>query len=147
MVYGDSCEHSPETKDTAHTDHFVQKSPRGIKEAEMNDFESVKNLIIQTVKEKTGDFDGDSQEADYSLNWKDELSEMLEFVLFNMSKAASARESGDDVMLQAALLHSRIHLMNLSGFFRDIRDDLEALLLEPDWPEIPDGFSYGKDSK
>jgi hypothetical protein len=109
----------------------------------MNDLESVKNLIIQTVKEKTGDFDGDGLEADYKLNWKDELSEMLELVLFNMSKAASARERGDDVMLQAALMHSCIHLMNLSGFFRDIRDDLESLLLGPGWPEIPDGFSYG----
>ena len=109
----------------------------------MNDLESVKNLIIQTVKEKTGDFDGDGLEADYKLNWKDELSEMLELVLFNMSKAASARERGDDVVLQAALMHSCIHLMNLSGFFRDIRDDLEALLLGPGWPEIPDGFSYG----
>ncbi|MFJ2467209.1 hypothetical protein [Pseudomonas sp. NPDC087615] len=43
----------------------------------MNDFESVKNLIIQLVKEKTGGFDDDSWEADYKLNWEAELSERL----------------------------------------------------------------------
>lgn len=34
----------------------------------MKDFESVKKLIIQLVKDKAGDFDGGSWEADYKLN-------------------------------------------------------------------------------
>lgn len=33
----------------------------------MKDFESVKKLIIQLVKDKTGNFDGGSWEADYKL--------------------------------------------------------------------------------
>lgn len=113
----------------------------------MNDFESVKNLIIQLVKEKTGGFDGNSWEADYKLNWEAELSERLEKALFNMSKMASARESGDDVMLTAALVHTRMNFMDLANFFRDIYDDLDALLVKPVWPDIPEGFDYGKSSK
>ncbi|POA46116.1 hypothetical protein C1893_22095 [Pseudomonas sp. MPR-ANC1] len=112
----------------------------------MNDFQSVKNLIIQLVKEKTGGFDDDSWEADYKLNWEAELSERLEKALFNMSKMASARESGDDVMLTAALVHSRMNCMDLANFFRDIYDDLDALLVKPVWPDIPEGFDYGKSS-
>ena len=123
-----------------------QKSPRGKEKVEMNDFQSVKNLIIQLVKEKTGGFDDDSWEADYKLNWEAELSERLEKALFNMSKMASARESGDDVMLTAALVHSRMNFMDLANFFRDIYDDLDALLVKPVWPDIPEGFDYGKSS-
>ncbi|WP_212809218.1 hypothetical protein [Pseudomonas sp. Seg1] len=123
-----------------------QKSPRGKEKVEMNDFQSVKNLIIQLVKEKTGGFDDDSWEADYKLNWEAEMSERLEKALFNMSKMASARESGDDVMLTAALVHSRMNFMDLANFFRDIYDDLDALLVKPVWPDIPEGFDYGKSS-
>lgn len=113
----------------------------------MNDFESVKNLIVQLVKEKSGGFDGDSWEADYKLEWESELSERLEKAFFNMSRAASARESGDEVMLKAALIHSRMDFMDLANFFRDIYDDLDALVVKTFWPEIPPGFEYGENAK
>ncbi len=112
------------------------------KETEMNNFESVKSLIVQTIKERSGSFDGDSSEADYGMNWDDKLSESLDYVFCNMSNAASAKKSRDDVMLRVALLRSCIRLKELSFFFRDIHDDLEAFILEPGWPEIPEGYVY-----
>jgi hypothetical protein len=30
--------------------------------------------------------------------------------------------------------------MDLANFFRDIFDDLDALLRKPVWPDIPEGF-------
>ncbi len=105
----------------------------------MNDFESVKNLIIQLVKEKTGSFDGNSLEADYKLDW-----ERLGNAFYNMSRAASAKENADDVMLKVALMNSRVDFMDLANFFRDIYDDLDALVKKPFWPEIPKGFDYEK---
>lgn len=110
----------------------------------MNDFESVKNLIIQLVKEKTGSFDGNSLEADYKLDWEAELSERLGNAFYNMSRAASAKENEDDVMLKVALMNSRVDFMDLANFFRDIYDDLDALVKKPFWPEIPKGFDYEK---
>ncbi|WP_085633318.1 MULTISPECIES: hypothetical protein [unclassified Pseudomonas] len=108
----------------------------------MNDFESVKSLIIQTIKERSGSFDGDSLEADYRMNWDEDLSEVLEYVLCNMSNAAFAKQSGDDVMLKVALMNSCIRLKELFFFFRDIQDDLEAFVLESGWPEVPEGYVY-----
>lgn len=108
----------------------------------MKDFESVKKLIIQLVKDKAGDFDGGSWEADYKLNWEGELAERLANAFYNMSRAASAKENTDDVMLKAALLNSRTDFMDLANFFRDIFDDLDALLRKPVWPDIPEGFDY-----
>ncbi|MFJ2467208.1 hypothetical protein [Pseudomonas sp. NPDC087615] len=49
-------------------------------------------------------------------------------------------------MLTAALVHSRMNFMDLANFFRDIYDDLDALLVKPVWPDIPEGFDYGKSS-
>lgn len=34
--------------------------------------------------------------------------------------------------------------MDLANFFRDIYDDLDALVKKPIWPEIPKGFVYEK---
>lgn len=110
----------------------------------MNDFESVKQLIIELMKEKTGSFDGNSLEADYKLDWEAELSERLGNAFYNMSRAASAKENADDVMLKVALMNSRVDFMDLANFFRDIYDDLDALVKKPFWPEIPKGFDYEK---
>lgn len=113
----------------------------------MNDFESVKKLIIQLVKDKAGDFDGDSWEGDYKLNWEAELAERLASTFYNMSRAASAKADSNEVMLKAALLNSRTDFMDLANFFRDIYDDLDALVKHPAWPKIPKGFDYGKISE
>ncbi|WP_130903351.1 hypothetical protein [Pseudomonas sp. Sample_23] len=113
----------------------------------MNDLESVKHFIVELMEEKTGRFDENSLEADYKLDWESELSERLGNAFYNMSRAASAKADSNEVMLKAALLNSRTDFMDLANFFRDIYDDLDALVKHPAWPKIPKGFDYGKISE
>ncbi|MGF6489634.1 hypothetical protein [Pseudomonas frederiksbergensis] len=108
----------------------------------MNDLDVVKGFIVQLVQDRKGSFDDGGWEADYTLNWDSEFSERMEKGLFNIAKAISARKSEDDVMLKAALLHARVDFMGLANFFRDIYDDIDTLVRDKSWPEIPGDFDY-----
>lgn len=108
----------------------------------MNDLDVVKGFIVQLVQDRKGSFDDGEWEADYKLNWDSEFAERMEKGLLNIAKAISARKSEDDIMLKAALLHARVDFMDLANFFRDIYDDLDTLVRDKSWPEIPENFDY-----
>jgi hypothetical protein len=112
------------------------------KEAEMNDLDVIKGFIVQLVQDKKGSFDGGEWEADYKLSWNSEFAERIEKGRSNIAKAMSARKNKDEVMLKAALLHARVDFMDLASFFRDIYEDLDALVKDKSWPEIPEDFDY-----
>ncbi|MEW7859083.1 hypothetical protein AB2M95_24490 [Pseudomonas chlororaphis] len=113
----------------------------------MNDLEVVKGFLIQLIQDKKGDFESGEWEADYDLNWGSEFSERIDRGFYNVAKAIAARKSKDDVMLKVALLNARVDFMDLANFFRDIYDDIDALLKDTSWPEVPEGFDYEQEIK
>lgn len=111
----------------------------------MKNLDGVKRLIVQLVESKIGVFDGYEWEADYNLNWDSEFSERLDAAFYDVGKAAVALRDKDDVTLIAAVLGSRTDFLDLSNFFRDIYEDLDALATDISWPDIPEDFVYEGD--
>lgn len=110
----------------------------------MNDNNAVKRFLIEFIAEKRGGFDGDEWEADYKLDWNEEFSELMIKAAADVSRAAAALRSKDEVELGASVISARISFMDLSGFFRNIFDDFDVIARETPWPEIPDDFVYDK---
>lgn len=79
---------------------------------------------------------------DYSLNLDEELNSELEKLAKISLVLRKALDEKDMIAVQAALIMSRIHSMNLRNFFNDIYDDIEMIgwTERYSWPEIPEGY-------
>jgi len=110
----------------------------------MKDMSMVRKALIDIITEKQGAFDGDDWCADFALDWNDEVSELIDNAVSDVSRAATALKNKDDLELCVAIGRARTRFLDLSGFFRDICNDFETLVREVSWPEIPDNYVYDK---
>lgn len=110
----------------------------------MKDMSMVRKTLLDIIVKKQGAFDGDDWCADFALEWNDEVSELIDNAVSDVSRAATALKNKDDLELCVAIGRARTRFLDLSGFFRDICDDFETLVREVSWPEIPDNYVYEK---
>ncbi|MCP2233917.1 MULTISPECIES: hypothetical protein [Erwinia] len=84
----------------------------------------------------------DELSVDYSLNLDEELCSELEKLEKISLVLRKALDEKDMIAVQAALIMSRIHSMNLRNFFNDIYDDIEMIGWTErfNWPEIPEDY-------
>ena len=76
------------------------------------------------------------------VSYHEDLSLLLEKSMGQLTKnirrLASSR--GGALTTQSALIHLQAHAMSLCSFFDNIAEDAEYLLLEPEWPDVPEDY-------
>lgn len=105
----------------------------------MNDFSEineVRKLFAEIVQEKLPEVELEALKVSYHEDLSLLLAKGMEQLAKNIRRLASS--GGDALATQSALIHLRAHAMSLSGFFDNIAEDAEYLLLEPEWPDIPE---------
>jgi hypothetical protein len=100
----------------------------------------IKDLLAEVAK--VCNIQEDELSIDYSLNLDEELHSELEKLAKISSVLRKALDEKDMVAVQASLIMSRIHTMNLRNFFNDIYDDIEMIggAKRNSWPEIPENY-------
>jgi len=66
-------------------------------------------------------------QADYCISWNEDIATDLQNSTVQMKLFQSAMKKGDKVTQVAALVVARSFLMNLEGFFRGLRKDVEKM--------------------
>ncbi|XBS68283.1 hypothetical protein ABK905_16085 [Acerihabitans sp. KWT182] len=73
---------------------------------------------------------------DLDHNFEQQIARLRDAVVF----LKRARDAGDGIAAQAAILHISSYAMRLSNFFSDIDVDAGMLLKTLQWPAIPENY-------
>ncbi|MCG8294009.1 hypothetical protein [Pseudomonas entomophila] len=107
----------------------------------MNEFSSVdrlRGLFAEIAKDKFEGLEVDGLRIEHG---EDLLLELKKYGSLLSDSIRRLEESGvDELAVQSALIHVRIHAMSLCSFFDDIAEDAERLLIEAKWPDIPEDY-------
>ncbi|MDO7902974.1 hypothetical protein ACE1YR_13125 [Pseudomonas sp. K1(2024)] len=105
----------------------------------MNNFseiDEVRKLFATIVREKLPEVELEALKVSYHEDLSLLLAKGMDQLTKNIRRLASS--GGDALATQSALIHLRAHAMSLCSFFDNIAEDAEYLLLEPEWPDIPE---------
>lgn len=108
----------------------------------MNDFsgvDAVRALFAGIAREKLPELNLKELKVSYDEDLSMLLAKRIAQLTQDISRLASSR--GDALATQSALIHIRGHAMSLCGFFDNIAEDAEYLLLEAEWPSIPEDYA------
>ncbi|MBO1111296.1 hypothetical protein [Bordetella petrii] len=106
-------------------------------------FEDLKDILRSEFCSKYPDgFDSQKRAIDYNDHMDARIKRFLELIRQLTERLRVAREDGDEIAMQAALIRIRSHAMSLSTIFDWIVDDIETLLKSGKWPEIPEGYRF-----
>ncbi|MBO9354430.1 hypothetical protein GG851_10520 [Bordetella petrii] len=106
-------------------------------------FEDIKDVLRDEFCLKCPDgFDDKKLTIDYNDNADARIGRLFELIFQLTERIHLARESNDEVAMQAALIHIRVHAISLSTIFNSLVDDIETLLRSGEWPEIPEDYRF-----
>lgn len=104
-------------------------------------FESIKENFISILERKSSlPVDTEELFVDYSTALDHRFEKYLDLLRAQAMLLALAKNQGDELAMQSALLRLRTHAMSLSGFFNAIVEDAEIILRLETWPELPEGY-------
>ncbi|HGM5582121.1 TPA: hypothetical protein ACKP22_003831 [Pseudomonas putida] len=103
-----------------------------------SDIDEVRALFAGIVREKLPGLDLQALRVSYNEDLSLLLAKNMDQLARSISRLASS--GGDALASQSALIHIRAHAMSLCSFFDDIAEDAEYLLLEAEWPSIPEDY-------
>lgn len=109
--------------------------------AAVNDFseiDEVRKLFAEIVREKLPEVELEALKVSCHEDLSLLLAKGMGQLTKNIRRLASS--GGDALVTQSTLIHLRAHAMSLSSFFENIAEDVEYLLLEPEWPDIPEEY-------
>ena len=112
----------------------------------MNNLNSYKSSFIEFVEKLSNkSFDGSEWSVDFNIDLNQELELEMKKINAYICLSEEALKQQDYVTADVAFLYLRMHALNLSGFFQNIYDDLEALpTSESQLFSIPENFSIPK---
>ncbi|WP_146022599.1 MULTISPECIES: hypothetical protein [unclassified Pseudomonas] len=107
----------------------------------MNEFSSIdrlRGLFAEIAKDKIECLEADGLRIDHG---EDLFLQVAKYGSLLRDSIRRLEESGvDELAVQSALIHVRLHAMSLCSFFDDIAEDAERLLIEAKWPDIPEDY-------
>jgi len=104
-------------------------------------FQNLKDILRSEFGARcVGGFDDKNLALDYGNNTDGRIKMFFELIGQMTGKILLARDNNDQIAIQAALIHVRVHAISLSTLFNALADDIETLLLSGGWPEIPENY-------